>query len=167
MSNFDNSSSCYFQPALFLTDSQSALVLLSTAPAFFQPKSWDIWALCDSSPRVAVTKLPVGPRLCWTPLIWQIARHNELPDSLAIIGVTLPFPCSQPASPIYYKDGTPHPLCYLETKSFSLLPDSFGFLRGTGSSPLRLLWTVSTSLPWSQPSFVLLIKRKEKRIKRK
>jgi len=33
---------CYFQSALFLTDSQSALTLLSTASAFLQPKSfWD------------------------------------------------------------------------------------------------------------------------------
>jgi len=34
--------SCHFKLALFLTDSQSALALLSMAPAFFQPKSfWD------------------------------------------------------------------------------------------------------------------------------
>jgi len=40
---------CHFQSALFLTDSQSALSLLSLAPAFLQPKSfWNIWDLSDS-----------------------------------------------------------------------------------------------------------------------
>jgi len=38
--------SCHFQSVLFLTDSQSALALLSIALAFLQPKSfWDIWDL--------------------------------------------------------------------------------------------------------------------------
>jgi len=41
--------SCHFQSALFLTNSQSALTLLSSAPAFFQRKSfWYIWDLSDS-----------------------------------------------------------------------------------------------------------------------
>jgi len=47
----------------------------------------------------------------------------------------------------------------METKSFSqlpLLPDSFAFLVGTGPFPSYPLWTISTSLPRSQPSFVLL-----------
>jgi len=49
--------SCHFQSALFLTDSQSALALLSSAPAFLQPKSfWDIWDLSDSlSSHVALS----------------------------------------------------------------------------------------------------------------
>jgi len=47
----------------------------------------------------------------------------------------------------------------IDTNSFSqlpLLPDSFGFLGGTGPSPFYPLWIVSTSLPRLQPSFVLL-----------
>jgi len=49
--------SCHFQSTLFLTDFQSALILLSSAPAFLQPKSsWDIWDLSDSrSSRVALS----------------------------------------------------------------------------------------------------------------
>jgi len=38
-----------------------------------------------------------------------------------------------------------------------LFPDSFGLLGGTGLSPSHPLWTVPTSPPWSQPSFVLLL----------
>jgi len=54
-----------FQSAHFLTDSQSALTLLSTAQAFLQPKSfWDIWALSDS---LRSSQLPVGLQSCWTP----------------------------------------------------------------------------------------------------
>jgi len=48
---------------------------------------------------------------------------------------------------------------FLKTKSFSqlpLLPDSFGFLEGTGPSPSHPLWTISTSLPRSQPSLFFL-----------
>jgi len=51
---------------------------------------------------------------------------------------------------------------FVETKSFSkllLLPDFFGFFRGIGPSQSHLLWTVQTSLPWSQPSLVLLPKQ--------
>jgi len=46
----------HFQSALFLTDYQLDLALLSTAPAFLQPKSfWDIWDLFDPlSSRVAL-----------------------------------------------------------------------------------------------------------------
>jgi len=48
---------CHFQSALFLMDSQSALTLLSCAPAFLQPKSfWDIWELSNFlSSRVALS----------------------------------------------------------------------------------------------------------------
>jgi len=46
---YSHLNSCHFQSALFLTDFQSALTLLSTALARFQPKSlWDIWDLFDS-----------------------------------------------------------------------------------------------------------------------
>jgi len=48
-----------------------------------------------------------------------------------------------------------------EVGTVPLLPDSFGFLRGTGPSPSYPLWTVQTSLPRSQPSFVLLPKQEK------
>jgi len=68
--------SCHFQSALFLTDSQSDLTLLSTAPAFLQPKFfWDIWDLSDSS---CSSKLPVGLQSCWISRKWtgRLARQN-------------------------------------------------------------------------------------------
>jgi len=93
--------SCHFQSALFLTDSQSALTLLSTVSAFLQPKSfWDIWNLSYSlSFRVALS------------FQW-VRGHaglpgNELADSLAKTGATLPFthvPC--PLAPTIAKIGT-------------------------------------------------------------
>jgi len=59
--------SCHFQSALFLTDSQSASTLLSKAPAFLQPKFfWDISDLSDSLSSHCSSKLPMGPRSCWT-----------------------------------------------------------------------------------------------------
>jgi len=44
-----------------------------------------------------------------------------------------------------------------------LLPDSFGFLRGTGPSPSYPLWALLTSLPRSQPCFVLLPMQNKKK----
>jgi len=57
---------CHFQSSLFVTDSQSALVLLSMAPAFIQPKSFrDTWNFSDSLfSRVTSSKLPVDTRSC-------------------------------------------------------------------------------------------------------
>jgi len=79
--------SCHFQSALFLTDSQLALTLLSTAPAFLQPKSF--WHISDSlSSRVALS-------FQWLPGHAGLSG-NELADSVAKIGTILPFthvPC--------------------------------------------------------------------------
>jgi len=69
--------------ALFLTDSRLALALLSTAPAFLQSKSfWDIWDLSDSF-RVALS-------FQWVPGHAGLPG-NELADSIAKTGATLPF----------------------------------------------------------------------------
>jgi len=63
---------------------QSALALLSTAPAFLQPKSWDTWNLSDSlSSRVALS-------FQWIPGHAGLPG-NEVADSLAKTGATLPF----------------------------------------------------------------------------
>ena len=40
---------CKFQSVLFLTDSQSALSILSSAPSYFLPESlWNVWSLASS-----------------------------------------------------------------------------------------------------------------------
>jgi len=139
--------SCHFQSALFLTDSQS-VSLLSTAPAFLQPKFfWDIWDLSESASRLALS-------FQWVPGHAGLLE-NERADSLAKTGATLPVthvPC--PLAPTIC--GV---LLLFVEKSFSqlpFLPDSFGFLGGTGSSPSYPLWTISTSLPRSQLTSVLL-----------
>jgi len=96
---YSHRKSCHFQSALFLTDSQSALTLLSSVPAFLQPKSfWDIWDLSDSlSSRVAL-KLPVGPRSCWTSRRWmgRLARQTR--------SNTLRYSCSLPTGTDHCKD---------------------------------------------------------------
>jgi len=77
-------------------------------------------------------------------------------DSLARPERRFPLPMF-PASDCC-KDWT-HSLLFVETGFFSRLPllsDSFGFLEGTGPSPSYPLWTVSTSLPRIQDSFVFL-----------
>jgi len=76
--------SCHFWSALFLMDSHSATTLLSSAPAFLQPKSfWNIWDLSDSlSFRVALS-------FQWIPG-YAGFPGNERADSLAKTGATLP-----------------------------------------------------------------------------
>jgi len=138
--------SCHFQLALLLTGSQSARTLLSTVPAFLQPKSfWDIWDLSDSlSSRVA-------------PSFQRAPGHAGLPgnegaDSLINTGATLPVahvPC--PTGSDYCNDWT-HLLLFVETNSFSqltLLPDFFDFLGGSHGHSLLL------------SSYLCRIKRKE------
>jgi len=124
--------SCHFQSALFSTDSQSALTLLSTAPAFFQLKSfWDIWDLSDSlSSRVLLS------------FQWVHGHAglpgNELTESLTKTGATLPFTHIPNLLASTIANIRTHSLLFLETKSLlqlPLMPDSFGFLGGTGPPP--------------------------------
>jgi len=70
--------------ALFLTVSQSALILLSSAPAFLQSKFlWDIWDLSDSLySRVALN-------FQWVPGHAGLPG-NEQADSLSKTRATLP-----------------------------------------------------------------------------
>jgi len=72
---------CHFQSILFLTDPH---LVLSTAPAFLQPKSfWDIWNLSNSlSSRVALS-------FQWVPGHAGLPS-KELAKSLAKTGATLP-----------------------------------------------------------------------------
>jgi len=143
---------CHVQLALLLTDSQSVFTLLSIASAFLQLKFfWNIWDLSDSiSSRVTRS-------FQWIPSNTGLPG-NDLTDSLAKIGATLPFiHVSCPLTPVIAK--IKHSLLFLETKSvpqLPLLPDSFSFLGGTSPFPFRPLSTVPTSLLRSQPSLALL-----------
>jgi len=79
---------------------------------------------------------------CWTPRWW--AGGLACPDR----SDTFLRRCAQSAAGPYDCKGKAHPLRYVETKSFSqfsLLPDSCGFLRGTGPSPYRPLWTTTVT----------------------
>jgi len=102
----------HFQSALFLTDFQSALAVLCTAPAFLQPKFfWDIWDLSDShSFRVALS-------FQWVPSHAGLPG-NELTDSLTKTEATLPFThVPRPLAPTVAK--IRHTRYSLKSKSFS------------------------------------------------
>jgi len=81
---------CHFQPFLFLTNSRTALALLSTAPAFLQPKTfWNIWNLSDFLFFLVVLSFQ-----------WVIG-HAALPNNEGGLAHqnrsnTLLYPCLQP-----------------------------------------------------------------------
>ena len=94
---------CKFQSVLFLTDSQSALSILSSAPSYLLPESlWNVWSLASS--------LSNNTTLC---LLW-VPGHAGLPgienaDLLAKAGASLPtdaIPC--PLPPVIAK------VCYFQ-----------------------------------------------------
>jgi len=73
--------SCHFQSTLFLTDSQSTLNLLSTAPAFLEPKSFS--DICDLSNSCVALSFQ------WVPGHTGLSG-NEWADSLAKTRATRP-----------------------------------------------------------------------------
>ena len=78
---------CKFQSVLFLTDSQSALSILSSAPSYFLPESLcNVWSLASSLSNS-------------TTLSFQWVPGNEKADLLAKAGAFLPtdaIPCPLP-----------------------------------------------------------------------
>jgi len=110
--------------------------LLSTAPMFLQPKFfWDIWAL-SRLPFLRVALSYHGFPVMLDSPVMNCQTRSPKPEQ------HFPSPMFPARYPCHCKDKA-HPLNYLmETKAFSqfyLLPDSFGFLRGTGPYPYRPL----------------------------
>ena len=89
---------CKFQSVLFLTDSQSALSILSSAPSYFLPESlWNVWSLASSLSNNTTLSLQWVPGHAGLP-------GNEKADLLAKTGASLPtdaIPC--PLSPVIAK----------------------------------------------------------------
>jgi len=103
---------------------QSTLALFSMAPAFLQPKSfWHIWDLDSFSSRVALS-------FQWLP------RHpnNELADSLTKTGAKFPLSMFPTCWPWLLQRLDTVTTLFGDKSQLPLLPDSFGFLRGTGPS---------------------------------
>ena len=84
---------CKFQSVLFLTDSQSALSILSSAPSYLLPESlWNVWSLTSSLSNNTTLSFQWVPGHAGLP-------GNEKADSLAKAGASLPtiaIPCPLP-----------------------------------------------------------------------
>ena len=84
---------CKFQPVLFLTDSQSALSILSSAPSYHLPESlWNVWSLASSLSNNTILSFQWVPGHASLP-------GNEKADLLAKAGASLPtdaIPCPLP-----------------------------------------------------------------------
>ena len=84
---------CKFQSVLFLTDSQSALSILSSAPSYLLPKSlWNVWSLASSLSNNTTLNFQ------WVPDHAGLPR-NENAYFLAKAGASLPtdaIPCPLP-----------------------------------------------------------------------
>ena len=75
---------CKFQSVLFLTDSQSALSILSSAPSYLLPESlWYVWFLASSLSNNTSLSFQ------WVPGHAGLPR-NEKADLLAKTGASLP-----------------------------------------------------------------------------
>ena len=75
---------CKFQSVLFLTDSQSALSILSSAPSYLLPESlWDVWSLASSLSNNTTLSFQWVPGHAGLP-------GNEKADLLAKTGASLP-----------------------------------------------------------------------------
>ena len=81
---------CKFQSVLFLTDSQSAFSILSSAPSYPLPESlWNVWSLASSLSNNTTLCFQLVPGHAGLP-------GNENADLLAKAGVSLPtdaIPC--------------------------------------------------------------------------
>ena len=90
---------CKFQSVLFLTDSQSALCILSSAPSYLLPESlWYVWSLASSFSNNTSLSFQ------WVPGHAGLPR-NEKADLLAKTGASLP------------TDAIPSPFPHLVPKS--------------------------------------------------
>ena len=84
---------CKFQSVLFLTDSESALSILSSAPSYLLPESlWNVWSLASSLSNNITLNFQWVPGHAGLP-------GNENADLLAKAGAALPtdaIPCPLP-----------------------------------------------------------------------
>ena len=95
---------CKFQSVLFLTDSQLALSILSSAPSYLLPESlWYVWSLASSVSKNTILSFQ------WVPGHAGLPR-NEKADLLAKTGASLP------------TDAIPSPFPQLVPKSVIAIP---------------------------------------------
>ena len=102
---------CKFQSVLFLTDSQSALCILSSAPSYLLSESlWNVWSLASSLSNNTTLSFQWVPGHAGLP-------GNEKADLLAKTGASLPadaIPC--PFLPVIAK------VRYSQYRNWNLFP---------------------------------------------
>jgi len=140
---------------LFLTDSQSALTRLSSAPALLQPKSfWDIWDLSDSRSSRVVLSFQWVPGHAGRP-------GNKQADSLAKTGAILSVthvPC--PLALTITKIRHTHYSLWRQNLSHNSLFDQIPSVSSEELALPRLIrYKLSRLLPRPQPSFFLSLCR--------
>ena len=150
-----HSITCKFQSVLFLTDSQSALSILSSAPSY---------------------QLPGVPLECLVPRLLPLQQHplcfqwvpghagspsNETADLLAKAGAYA-----------HWRDPMPYPSSHCQNTLFSVPqlktshlprlyepPSPRSLLGGTSPFSPYLLWASPFSLPWPQSTFIFISSR--------
>ena len=84
---------CKFQSVLFLTDSQSALSILSSAPSYLLPKSlWNVWSLASSLSNNTTLSFQWVPGHAGLPGNEKVDLPAKTGASLPTDAITCPLP---------------------------------------------------------------------------
>ena len=84
---------CKFQSVLFLTDSQSALSILSSAPSYLLPESlWNVWSLTSSLSNNTTLSFQWVPGHAGLPSNEKVDLHAKAGASLPIAAIPCPLP---------------------------------------------------------------------------
>ena len=125
---------CKFQSVLFLTDSQSALTILSSAPSYLLPESlWTVWSLASSLSNNTILNFQWVPGHAGLP-------GNENANLLAKAGASLP------------TEANPCPLLAVTAKI-----RYFQYQIGDVTYPTPIWTTKSPKSLWRNSSFLALV----------
>ena len=144
---------CKFQSVLFLTDSQSALSILSSAPSYHLPESlWNVWSLASSLSSNTTLSFQWVPGHAGLP-------GNEKAELLAKAGASLPtdaIPCPLPPVVAKVRYSQYHNWRrHISHSHLNFQVPEVSSEKLLLSRPIRCELSPS-SLPWPQSSFILI-----------